>query len=57
MKQQQDINAITKGVNEGLSEKAEKDIDKIKNRALLPGKTWFLQQKPGKYILLENQKY
>ena len=49
-KQQAEINAIIERHNGGQLTKTDlKQIDKIKNRNILPGKKWFLEQKPGMY--------
>ena len=49
-KQQQlkDIVNIVENSNGNPTDRDNREIAKIQNRQLLPGKKWFLQHKPGK---------
>ena len=47
-KQEKDIQDIVDKADGILSDRDCREISKIEKRLLLPGKKWFVQQKPGK---------
>jgi hypothetical protein len=50
-RQEVDIKAIIERRTNGeTSQKELRKISQIRNRTILPGKKWFMQQKPGVYI-------
>ena len=47
-RKEEDINAILERTSGQPTERDSREIKKIQNRRLIPGKWWFLQFKPGK---------